>query len=66
LINGGKNIFAFAVSFGVVPWVLKSGYANAFGEMAGIQTGVMLLTIPFYFYGKKIRHYSASWKLISW
>jgi hypothetical protein len=66
LINGLKNIYAFGVSYGVVPWVYRSGYKNAFGEMAGIQTGVMLLAIPLYFYGKRIRHITAGWKLISW
>lgn len=66
LVNGLKNIFAFGFSYGVVPWVMRSGYSAAFGEMVVIQTGVMLFAIPMYFYGKKLRHASAMWKVISW
>jgi hypothetical protein len=66
LVNGLKNIFAFGFSYGVVPWVTRSGYQNAFGEMVAIQTGVMLFAVPLYYYGKQLRHVSAGWKVISW
>lgn len=66
LINGLKNMFAFGFQYGVIPWIIKSGYEAAFGEMVGIQTGVMLLAIPLYYYGKQLRHKSAGWKVISW
>jgi hypothetical protein len=66
LVSGLKNMFAFGFSYGVIPWVKRSGYQAAFGEMVAIQTGVILLAIPLFFYGKQIRHKSAGWKVISW
>lgn len=66
LVNGLKNMFAFGFSYGVIPWVTRSGFQTAFGEMVAIQTGVMLLAIPLFLYGKQIRHKSAGWKVISW
>jgi hypothetical protein len=66
LVNGLKNVFAFGISYAVVPWVLGSGYRNAFGEMVAIQTGTMLFFVPLFIYGKKLRHISWGWKVISW
>lgn len=66
LVNGIKNMFAFGFSYGVVPWVTRSGFTGAFGEMIAVQTGVMLLAVPLFLYGKKLRHISGGWKLISW
>ena len=66
LVNGLKNMFAFGFSYGVIPWLTRSGFQAAFGEMVGIQTGVVLFAIPLFVYGKQIRHKSAGWKVISW
>jgi hypothetical protein len=66
IVNGVKNMFAFGFSYGVIPWIQRSGYEQAFGEMVVIQTGVMLFAIPLYIYGKQLRHISAGWKVISW
>ena len=66
MVNGLKNIFGFGFSYAVVPWITLQGFQGAFGTMVGIQCGVMLFGIPLYFYGKRLRHASASWKLISW
>jgi hypothetical protein len=66
LVNGLKNIFAFGFSYGVVPWITRSGFQGAFGEMIAVQTGVMLFAVPLFLYGKKLRHISAGWKVISW
>ena len=66
LVNGLKNIFAFGFSYGVIPWIQRDGYGSAFGAMVGIQCGVMLFALPLWFFGKKIRHQSSQWKLISW
>ena len=30
LVNGLKNVFAFGFSYGVVPWIIHSGYQDAF------------------------------------
>jgi hypothetical protein len=66
LVCGFKNIFAFGFSYGVVPWIMRSGYQGAFGEMVAIQCGVILFALPLWYYGKKLRHASANWKVISW
>jgi hypothetical protein len=64
LINGLKTIFSFGFSFGVVPWVEGAGFQRAFGTMVGIQSGIMLLGIPLWYWGKQLRHQSASWKVV--
>jgi hypothetical protein len=64
--SGLKNVFAFGFSYGIVPWVNRNGFGGAFSIMVGIQSGVLLLALPLCYYGKRIRHASASWKLISW
>lgn len=66
LVNGLKQVFAFGFAYGVAPWIAASGYKNTFGTIAGINCGVMLLTVPMWYYGRRIRHISAKWKLISW
>ena len=66
LVNGLKNMFAFGFSYGVVPWVTRSGFQAAFCEMIAIQSGVMLFAVPLFIYGKKLRHISGGWKVISW
>jgi len=64
LVNALKQIFAFGFSYGVVPWVTLDGYPGAFGAMAGIQGGLMLLGLPLWYFGKRIRHASGGWKII--
>jgi hypothetical protein len=66
LSNGLKQIFAFGLSYGVVSWVTREGYARAFGEMAAIQVGVMLFALPLWYWGKQIRQRTATWKVIRW
>jgi hypothetical protein len=67
LINGLKTLtFGFGFSYGVVPWVTHSGFQSAFGTMVGINCGIMLLGLPLWYWGKQIRHRSASWKVIAW
>ncbi|KAK8212282.1 major facilitator superfamily domain-containing protein [Phyllosticta capitalensis] len=57
---GFKSAFGFLLSFYTNPWINKDGYERAFGAMAGISGAVLLGFIPFYLYGKRIRH--ATWK----
>ncbi|CAK7204889.1 hypothetical protein SEUCBS139899_007651 [Sporothrix eucalyptigena] len=66
LINGFKNVVAFGFTYGVVPWVESSGYATAFGTLAGVYIFIMCLAIPLYYYGAHIRnHTSSKWKLVT-
>ncbi|EHK15428.1 uncharacterized protein TRIVIDRAFT_38447 [Trichoderma virens Gv29-8] len=64
-VTGFKALFAFFLSFETNPWINLSGYQDAFGAMAGIAGGVLIMWIPLYFWGKKIRHYSWKWRVIS-
>lgn len=66
LSSGLKNVFAFGFSYGIVPWVARNGFGGAFSIMVGIQCGVVLFGLPLWYYGKRIRHASAKWKVISW
>lgn len=61
--------FGFLLSFYTNPWIERSGYTGAFGAMAGITGAVMILGLPLYFYGKRIRLASLRWgpmKLVHW
>ncbi|RFU81448.1 mfs transporter [Trichoderma arundinaceum] len=64
-VTGFKALFAFFLSFETNPWVELSGYQDAYGAMAGIAGGILIMWIPLYFWGKKIRHYSWRWRVIS-
>lgn len=45
-VNVVKNLVAFSVSCGVVPWLLKSGWEKLWGTVMGICGAVTLLSIP--------------------
>ncbi|EME78795.1 uncharacterized protein MYCFIDRAFT_157527 [Pseudocercospora fijiensis CIRAD86] len=61
---GFKSAFGFLLSFYTNPWIEKSGYQNAFGAMAGISAAVLVCWIPFFVFGKRIRHASLQWPII--
>ncbi|KAI1128421.1 major facilitator superfamily domain-containing protein [Nemania abortiva] len=65
-ILGLKSLFGFLLSFYTNPWVKEAGYLNAYGTMAAIAAGVMLLWIPLYFWGDTLRRRTWEWKLISY
>ncbi|KAH6606640.1 mfs transporter [Trichoderma cornu-damae] len=64
-VTGFKSLFAFFLSFETNPWVELSGYQDAYGAMAGIAGGILILWIPLYFWGKKLRHCSWQWRVVS-
>jgi hypothetical protein len=64
LVNGLKNIVAFGFLHGVSDWVASAGYVNAFGTQAGVYVVVLLLAIPLYFFGERIRHKTSLWKIV--
>ncbi|RDW63686.1 hypothetical protein BP6252_11231 [Coleophoma cylindrospora] len=66
LVNGLKNVIAFGFVYATVPWTTHEGYAKTFGELSGVFCAIMLLAVPLFFWGPKIRHYtSTNWRLIS-
>ncbi|KAH8659984.1 major facilitator superfamily domain-containing protein [Xylariales sp. PMI_506] len=64
-----KSCFGFLLSFYTNVWV-EEGYALAYGTMAAISGGCLLLFIPMYFWGKRIRIASMKWvgirTLVEW
>ncbi|KAK7432707.1 hypothetical protein QQZ08_000566 [Neonectria magnoliae] len=65
-VLGFKSMFGFLLSFYTNPWINISGYQNAFGAMAGISASVLVMWVPFYLWGKKIRHVTWHWPVISY
>jgi hypothetical protein len=67
LIKAFKLIFAFGVSYEIVPWILLDGFRGAFSTMAGIHFAIMLLAVPLWYYGKQIRQnlWLGSWLFIN-
>ena len=66
LVSGLKQIFAFGLAYGIVPWVEKENYAIASVEIVAIHVGIFLLGVPLWYYGPRIRHVFSSWKVIMW
>ncbi|KAI0456551.1 major facilitator superfamily domain-containing protein [Xylaria acuta] len=65
-VLGFKSLFGFLLSFYTNPWVEEVGYINAYGTMAAISAGILLLWIPLYFWGSFLRHRTWQWKLVSY
>ncbi|TRX97646.1 hypothetical protein FHL15_001401 [Xylaria flabelliformis] len=65
-VLGFKSLFGFLLSFYTNPWIEQVGYLNAYGTMAAISAGILLLWIPLYFWGGSLRHRTWRWKLISY
>ncbi|KAL0259835.1 hypothetical protein SLS55_005575 [Diplodia seriata] len=59
-----KSAFGFLLSFYTNPWIAQAGYERAFGAMAGISGAVLLGWIPFYLFGKRIRHATWQWGFV--
>ncbi|KAI1190966.1 MFS general substrate transporter [Nemania serpens] len=64
-VLGFKSLFGFLLSFYTNPWVKEAGYLNAYGTMAAIAAGVLLLWLPLYFWGNTLRQRTWRWGLIS-
>jgi len=68
-LTAATACLGFLLSFYTNPWIAKSGYSRSFGTMAGISGAVLIMFIPFYFFGKRIRHATIAWpimKLVQW
>ncbi|RSL52883.1 hypothetical protein CEP53_007951 [Fusarium sp. AF-6] len=64
-VLGFKALFGFLLSFYTNPWINTSGYQIAYGTMAGIAAAILILWIPLYIWGKRIRHATWDWPLVS-
>ncbi len=53
----------FLFSFYTNNWIADAGYIGAFGALAAANALIFLAWIPFYIWGKKIRHLSIQWPL---
>ena len=65
-VMGFKSLFGFLLSFYTNTWVAQSGYLNAYGTMGAISAVVLLFWIPLFFWGKRIRHATWQWPVISY
>ncbi|KAI0017930.1 major facilitator superfamily domain-containing protein [Xylariomycetidae sp. FL0641] len=61
---GFKSLFGFLLSFYTNPWIEKSGYLPAFGEMAAISFAVFSCFLVFYLYGKALRKSTWNWPIL--
>ncbi|KAL2824343.1 major facilitator superfamily domain-containing protein [Aspergillus pseudoustus] len=59
-----KAAFGFLLSFYTNPWIESAGYINAFGALAGISAAILVLWIPLYIWGKKIRVWSLGLRVL--
>ncbi|PWY97373.1 MFS general substrate transporter [Testicularia cyperi] len=68
-ILGYKAFFGFLLSFYTNSWVTLEGYLKAYSEMAAISGAIILLALPMYIWGKRMRQASLNWtvfKVIQW
>jgi hypothetical protein len=59
-------MFGFLLSFYTNPWIDAVGYTQAYCSMAGISGGVLIMWIPFFYFGKRIRLEFYHAKFMQW
>ncbi|KAE8138805.1 major facilitator superfamily domain-containing protein [Aspergillus pseudotamarii] len=59
-----KAAFGFLLSFYTNPWINLEGYSKAFGEMACIAGVIILIAVPFYYWGRAVRHRTWKWRIM--
>lgn len=62
--KSSQALFGFLFAFETNPWIDQSGYQNAYGAMAGISAGVLILWWPLYVWGKRVRHSTWKWPVV--
>lgn len=65
-VMGFKSLFGFLLSFYTNTWVAQSGYQDAYGVMAAISAAVIFMWVPLYVWGKRIRHVTWQWPVVSY
>lgn len=63
-VNALKNLTAFGMSYGAVPWLMEAGWEKMWGAATGICGAVILLSVPMYVFGKAARRMTAEWRFI--
>jgi uncharacterized membrane protein len=63
-VNALKNLVAFGMSYGAVPWLMSSGWSKMWGAACGICAAVMLTSVVMYVFGKSARRITAEWSFI--
>jgi hypothetical protein len=58
-VSSFRCIIGFAMSFRVTTWVEQRGFLGSFAIYAGVLAAFSLLLPLIYFYGKKIRQWTA-------
>ncbi|MBE7179669.1 MAG: hypothetical protein INR71_00390 [Terriglobus roseus] len=48
----------------MIPWVQTVGYIDTYWTQAAIMIFFSLFAIPLYYFGARLRHTSAKWRLI--
>ena len=59
-----KSIIGFGLSATTNTWIASAGLGLALSEMAAITAFVLLLAIPMFFYGARLRKASLEWKFV--
>jgi hypothetical protein len=55
-----RNVMACIFSLYIADWIKVEGVRKAFGEMVGIQYAILSLSAVLYFFGKRIRAFTAT------
>jgi hypothetical protein len=66
---GFKSMWGFLLSFYTNPWIAEMGYTKAYGTMAGISAAILILLVPIFFYGKRVRvaiHHARYMQWVKW
>lgn len=58
-----RGFVSFGTSYGVAKFVKSSGYDGSFGAYGGLTAALGLLTIPVFFFGKRIRGFTGRWAM---
>lgn len=57
-------IIGFGLSATTNSWIASSGELVALSEMAAINAFVLLLAVPMFYYGAKLRRWSLGWRAV--
>jgi hypothetical protein len=58
-----RGFVSFGTSYGVAPFIARSGYDGSFGTYAGLTGAFGLIGVPVYFFGKRIRQFTGRWAI---